>query len=187
MFPTFHNLFTGTSQGEFDLLRVRNASGQMVNVLSLGGGGGGSGGLVQSVVSPLHLTGGQLSVDLALYATNAGVQSLLQSYATTVALTNALAAYTETANLTIILSNYSTTAQMNAAIATAVGNASGLTLQLDGATQAATVLNFVGNNALLSGGVLNISRMSYQDKVVLRYSNAASDKDLSQGAIGQLV
>ena len=60
-------------------------------------------------------------------------------------------------------------------------------LQLDGATQAATTLNFVGNNALLSGGVLNISRMAYQDKVVLRYSNAASDKDLSQGVSGELL
>ncbi len=44
-----------------------------------------------------------------------------------------------------------------------------LTLQLDGATQAgATTLNFVGNNASLSAGVLNLSRMAWQDKVVPR-------------------
>ena len=42
-------------------------------------------------------------------------------------------------------------------------------------------------NASLSAGVLNISRMAWQDKVVLRYSNAASDKDLTQGNSGELL
>ena len=48
-----------------------------------------------------------------------------------------------------------------------------LTLQLDGATQTgATTLNFVGNNTSFANNVLNISRMAWQDKVVLPYSNA---------------
>ena len=59
-------------------------------------------------------------------------------------------------------------------------------LQLDGVVQNATTLNFIGNNALLQSGVLNISRMAYQDKVVLRYSGSSSDKDLNQGVNGQL-
>ena len=61
-------------------------------------------------------------------------------------------------------------------------------MQLDGVTQAgATTLNLIGNNASFANNVLNISRMAWQDKVVLRYSNAASDKDLEQGSVGQLV
>ena len=62
-----------------------------------------------------------------------------------------------------------------------------LVLQLDGATQSgATTLNFIANSASFANNVLNISRMAWQDKVVLRYSNAASDKDLDQGSSGQL-
>ena len=64
---------------------------------------------------------------------------------------------------------------------TGASQSAATTLQLDGVTQNATTLNFIGNNALLSNGVLNISRMAYQDKVVLRYSGASSDKDLNQG------
>ena len=59
---TFHNLFTGTSQGEFDLLRVRDASGQMVDVLTLRGGDGGA---VTSATAPLSISAGVLSVDLS--------------------------------------------------------------------------------------------------------------------------
>ena len=50
-----------------------------------------------------------------------------------------------------------------------------------------TTLNFIGNNASFASNVLNIPRMAWQDKVVLRYSNAASDNDLEQGSAGQLV
>ena len=63
-----------------------------------------------------------------------------------------------------------------------------LILQLDGTTQSgATTLNFVGNNASFASNVLNISRMAWQDALTLRYSNSASDKNLSQGSAGELL
>ena len=62
-----------------------------------------------------------------------------------------------------------------------------LILQLDGVTQTANTLNFVGNNAVLSGGVLNISRMEWQDALTLRYSTSLTDKDLTQDANGNLL
>ena len=61
-------------------------------------------------------------------------------------------------------------------------------LQLDGATRTgATTLNFVGNNASFSNNVVNISRMAWQDALTLRYSNSASDKNLTQGSSGELL
>ena len=48
-------------------------------------------------------------------------------------------------------------------------------------------MNFIGNNASLVGSVLNVSRMAWQDKVVLRYGAASTDKDLAQGSNGQLL
>ena len=85
---SFHNLFTGTTQGAFDLLRVRDASGQMVDVLTLvgGGGGGGGGGIVNSVTLPLAITGGVLSIDLSTYSNTAAINAMLASYALTASL-----------------------------------------------------------------------------------------------------
>ena len=61
-------------------------------------------------------------------------------------------------------------------------------LQLDGATQTGTTsLNLVGNDARFANNVLNISRMAWQDAVTLRYSGWASDKNLTQGAAGELL
>ena len=88
---SFHNLFTGTSQGEFDSLKVRDASGQMVDVLSLGGGGSGS---VTSAQSPLSISGaGVLQIDLSTYLTSAQTNSLLASYTTTAGINTLLANY----------------------------------------------------------------------------------------------
>mgnify|MGYP003332092476 CR=1 FL=1 len=66
------------------------------------------------------------------------------------------------------------------------GGGSSLTLQVDGVTQAATTLNFLQNNALLSGGVLNISRLTHYDKIPLIYSTSATIKDLKQDVNGDL-
>ena len=60
------NLLTGLSEGSFDRLLVRNASGQLVNILTLvGGGSGGSGsGLVTSAAAPLQIdSNGRISLD----------------------------------------------------------------------------------------------------------------------------
>ena len=86
-FPTFHNIFSGTSQGEFDVLKVRDANGQMVDVLTLGGGS------ITSVLAPLILSGSQLSIDLSLYALSADVAQALQSYVTQALLQTTLSSY----------------------------------------------------------------------------------------------
>ena len=54
-------------------------------------------------------------------------------------------------NILVDLSMYSTTTQINNML-----SSSSLILQVGGVTQNATTLNFVQNNSLLSGGVLNI-------------------------------
>jgi hypothetical protein len=62
-----------------------------------------------------------------------------------------------------------------------------LILTLDGSTQAVTTLNFIGNNSSVDNGVLSVSRMAWQDKVVLRFGGASTDKDLVQDASGFLI
>ena len=41
------------------------------------------------------------------------------------------------------------------------GSGSSLNLQLNGVAQTATTLNFIENDAVLPGGVLNVSRLNY--------------------------
>ena len=64
---TFQNLFTGLSEGSFDTLKIRDSSGQLVDILTLivGGSGGGSGsGLVTSAAAPLQIdSNGRISLD----------------------------------------------------------------------------------------------------------------------------
>ena len=67
----------------------------------------------------------------------------------------------------------------------AASGGSSLILQLDGVTQSTNTLNFIGNNALLSGGVLNVSRLNSYDKIP--FSGLASIKDLKQGVTGELL
>jgi len=63
------NLMTGVSTGDFDTLKIRNATGQMVDILSLlGGGGGGGSGIVSSAVLPLSISNGALSINLSAYS-----------------------------------------------------------------------------------------------------------------------
>ena len=111
---------------------------------------------------------------------------------TNTALTSALAAYTDTTTLNTPLAAKQNTLTAGTGISIAGATISSthppIILQLDGAPQTgATTLNFVGNNASFANNVLKVSRMACQDKVVLRYSNAASDKDLEQGSAGQLL
>ena len=122
-------------------------------------------------------------MDLSSHATTAAVNALLANYVLTSAYNTAMATKLDglTAGSGIQISGSGTTRAITCTV-------SPLTLQLDGAIQTGdTTLNFVGNNASLSAGVLNISRMAWQDKVVLRYSNAASDKDFTQGNSGELL
>ena len=183
------NLLTGLSKGDFDTLKIRNAAGQMVNILSLLGGGGG-GGITTLVAAGggITITGSgvsrTLTVDLTALATSASVTTLLSNYILANAYNAAMASKIDTltagSNVTIAGTGTSRT------ISSTGGSA--LALQLDGVAQSgATTLNFVGNNSSFANNVLNISRIAWQDKLVLRYSNAASDKDLTQGASGELM
>ena len=122
---------------------------------------------------------------------NNAITNALATYVTNTALTNALAAYTDTTTLNTLLAAKQDVLTAGTGIsitgATISSTHTPIILQLDGATQTgATTLNFVGNNASFANNVLNVSRMAWQDKVVLRYSNAASDKDLEQSSAGQL-
>ena len=55
----------------------------------------------------------------------------------------------------------------NTIASTGGGSGSSLILQVDGVSQNATTLNFIQNDAVLSGGVLNVSRLNYYDKLPL--------------------
>ena len=59
------NMLTGLSQGNFDKLYIKNANGNVVDILTLLGQGGGSGGTVSSATLPLSITNGVLSLDLS--------------------------------------------------------------------------------------------------------------------------
>ena len=82
-YDTWLNVLTGISQGSFDKIYLRDASGNMVDLLTIIGlgGGGGGGGTVTSATAPLAIdSNGVLSISLAGYATNAAVNSLLANY-----------------------------------------------------------------------------------------------------------
>ena len=73
-YDTWLNVLTGISQGSFDTLYVKNASGDMVNVLTLIGA---SAGAVSSATAPLYISSGILSIDLSNYTNTAGLTTLL--------------------------------------------------------------------------------------------------------------
>jgi len=73
-YDTWLNVLTGISQGSFDTLYVKNASGDMVNVLTLIGA---SAGAVSSATAPLNISSGILSIDLSNYTNTAGLATLL--------------------------------------------------------------------------------------------------------------
>ena len=184
-----HSLFLLNSNGtNYDEVR------DLINA----GGGGGS-GIISSVSLPLSITSGNLSINLLNYITSSTLSNTLAGYTDTTGLNNILANYTDTAGINTLLSYYTDNTGLTNLLSTkqntltsgtgiSISNniISGLELQLDGITQNATTLNFLQNNALLSGGVLNVSRLSSYDKIPLIYSNAASIKDLKQDVNGHL-
>ena len=105
---------------------------------------------------------------------------MLSGYTNTTALNTLLNAKqnTLTAGNNITISN-------NTISATSGGNP--LILQLDGVNQTATTLNFIQNDAVLSNGVLNVSRLDFHDKIPLIYSGVSSVKDLYQDINSNLI
>ena len=167
----FINLLTGESYGEFRILKVRDSNNNMVNILTLLGSGN-----ITGATQPLNISNGILSIDLNGYVTNS-------------ALTNSSAAYTDTTNLNLLLAAKQNTliAGNNITISNNTISSTNLIFQLDGVTQNAGTVNFIQNNALLSNGVLNISRLTHYDKITLIYSTSSTIKDLTQGVGGELL
>ena len=74
---------TGLKAADFTSLRVLSG-GSMQDILTLiGSGGGGGSGLVTSVVSPLSLSSGVLSVNLGSYSTTSQLNAMLANYSLT--------------------------------------------------------------------------------------------------------
>ena len=69
-------LITGLTEGDFTALRVLS-NGVMTDILTLVGSGSGA---VTSATTPLQISGGVLSIDLAAYATSSAVSTLLANY-----------------------------------------------------------------------------------------------------------
>ena len=128
-YDTWLNVLTGISQGSFDNIYRRDASGNMVDLLTLLG----SLGSVTDVIS----TSSELVV-----TTNGTTKILalnLGGYVTSTALTNALAAYTDTTALTAFLGAKQNTLTAGTGIAMSGATISSthtpIILQLDGTTQ----------------------------------------------------
>ena len=73
-----HSVQTGLSEGDFHRLSVLH-NGDMTNIISLIGSLGGS-GAVQSATTPLSISGGVLTIDLAAYITSSAVNAALSDY-----------------------------------------------------------------------------------------------------------
>ena len=153
-YDTWLIVLTGISQGSFDKIYLRDASGNMVDLLTLLG----SLASVTDVISQ--------SSEL-IVTTNGSTKILtlnLGGYMTNTALTKALAAYTDTTALTTFLGAKQNTLTAGTGIAISGATISSthtpIILQLDGTTQrGATTLNFVGNHASFTNNVLNVSRL----------------------------
>ena len=161
----YHKLF---------LLNATTGTYEEVKDLITAGGGGGGGGA--------NLTG---------YALTNDVLSLLSTYTSTASLNNLLSGYTDTTNLNILLTSKQNNLTAGTGI-TLVGNTisssqSPVVLQLNGVTQPATAINFVGYTSSIVNNVLNLARMAWQDAITLRFSDSSTDKNLTQGSTGELL
>ena len=170
------NLLNGITSGKFHTLHVKDANGVYQDILVLIGAGG-SGSLTAAL--PLAIQNGQISIDLSQYSDTSAINNLLANYTDTTGLNSMLSQYQPllTAGANIQISNNTISATSPAQ----------LILQVDGVTQNnVTTLNFLQNQSLLSGGVLNVSRLTHYDKIPLIYSTSSIIKDLKQDASGNL-
>ena len=149
----------------------------------------------------LGLDGTESRSTLKLIDTQSVVRNLTSSIAGSllwntdqVALMNDLNAYSTTAQMNTLLTakQDTLTAGSNITISnntiSATSTINPLVVQLDGVTQTSvTTLNFVLNNSLLSGGVLNVSRLTHYDKIPLIYSTIATIKDITQDVNANLL
>ena len=93
-YDTWLNVLTGISQGSFDKIYIRDASGNMIDLLTLLGSFGG--GITDHTSNSSELV-------VTTQGTTKILTLNLGGYVTNTALTNALAAYTDTTALTTFL------------------------------------------------------------------------------------
>jgi len=204
------------NDGYYDNVYLLNVSTSLYeeirDLIASGGGGAGSGGITTLIGAGHAVVTGTgstrtITVDLSNYTDTPSLNSLLnakQDILTLIGAGQAVVTGTgSTRTITVDLSNYTDTPSLNSLLNAkqdtltagnnitinnnTISGVDPLILQLDGVNQNASTLNFVGNNAVLSSGVLNISRMEWQDALTLRYSTSATDKDLTQGSSGELL
>jgi len=158
-----------------DALFLLDTNNTLQNVLDLiansSGGGGGSGGITTLTGTGAAIITGtstskNIMVDLSMYSTSTQMNTLLNSKQDNL---------TAGTNITISNNTISSSGSLP------------LILQLNGITQTATTLNFVENNALLSGGVLNVSRLTHYDKIPLICSTTNTIKDITQDVNSNLL
>jgi len=89
-----NTMLTGESDGKFDILRIRDTNGTMVNILTLISAGG---GLTNAQVAAL------IAASLVSYTNTTGLNVLLNTKADLTYLATILATYTNTTNLTTLL------------------------------------------------------------------------------------
>jgi len=79
-YDTWLNVLSGISQGSFDQIYLRDASGNFVDIRTLiAAGGSGGGGTVTSSLLPLSIVAGQISLDLSGFCTAATAPLQLQN------------------------------------------------------------------------------------------------------------
>ena len=131
-YDTWLNVLTGISQGSFDTIYLRDASGNMVDLLTLLGSlGGGITNLTSNSSELVVTTNG--TTKILILTLNLG------GYVTSTASANALVAYTDTTALTIFLGAKQNTLTAGTGIAMSGATISSthtpIILQLDGTTQ----------------------------------------------------
>ncbi len=172
------NVLTGISQGSFDTLYVKNASGDTVNVLTLIGA---SAGAVSSATAPLNISSGILSIDLSNYTNTAGLTTLLGGKISTTHEANKIGAADvthlfdfKTQTLTLRNSN-GVTLQLN------VDNGGNLSLGADGVITV-PILNawdYINVRIKDSGGTVRLLNSSLTGALLWNGSQLATITDLS--------
>ena len=148
-YDTWLNVLTGISQGSFDTLYVKNASGDMVNVLTLIGA---SAGAVSSATAPLNISSGILSIDLSNYTNTAGLTTLLGGKISTTHEANKIGA----ADVTHLFDFKTQTLTLR--------NSSGVTLQLN--------VDNGGNLSLGADGVITVPILNAWDYINVRIKDS---------------
>ena len=149
-YDTWLNVLTGISQGSFDTLYVKNASGDMVNVLTLIGA---SAGAVSSATAPLNnISSGILSIDLSNYTNTAGLTTLLGGKISTTHEANKIGA----ADVTHLFDFKTQTLTLR--------NSNGVTLQLD--------VDNGGNLSLGADGVITVPILNAWDYINVRIKDS---------------